>query len=86
MKIECCPVCGYDDIGIYKSYEELRCSYDICDCCGCEYGYDDNESHYDKWVNNGCKWFDKKEKPEGWALELQIKNQIRPWPSIDNET
>ncbi|MCW8987861.1 MAG: hypothetical protein OQK75_09365 [Gammaproteobacteria bacterium] len=86
MEISNCPVCGYGPLSEpYKSSQELRRSYDICSCCGCEYGYDDDESFYNEWVNNGCNWFDKKEKPKEWVLESQIKNQIRPWPPENNE-
>lgn len=42
--IDYSPVCGYGPNLGYPSIEELRRSYEICDCdcCGCEFGYYDN--------------------------------------------
>ncbi len=84
MTVDICPVCGFDDEYGFEDYQELRESFLICACCGCEYGYDDNIDHYEKWVAKGCNWFVKKRRPQNWSLEDQIKNQIRPWP-ITNE-
>lgn len=80
MCIKHCPVCGFCSIGEFSSIYELRQSYVICSCCGCEFGYDDTEKHYEKWIEAGCEWFCQKDKPENWSLSEQIKNQIRPWP------
>ena len=75
-----CPLCGYGPwVTTYKSIDELRMSYDICECCGGEFGNDDSVEYYDQWVNEGCKWFDEKFKPKGWDLKDQLKFQIRPW-------
>jgi len=80
MQINHCPICGFKSDEIYASVYELCCSYDICDCCGCEYGYDDDLAYYNDWIKSGSVWFNPKSKPSGWSLEVQIKNQIRPWP------
>ena len=84
MKIYNCPVCGW---GPYKepycSVQELRWSYDICECCGCEFGLDDNQIHYQEWLESGCEWFEPELKPANWKIENQIKFQIRPWPPVD---
>ena len=81
MEINNCPVCGYGPFNEpYTSAQELRYSYDICDCCGCEYGNDDTEQHYDNWIKNGCSWFNSKQKPSNWSLQNQTNNIIRPWP------
>ena len=58
-------------------------SYDVCPCCGFEYGNDDNpigtvagdsfEEYRKKWITNGAKWFDEKLKPANWNLEEQLK-------------
>lgn len=80
MVINHCPVCGFKTDEKYPSIADIRLSYDICDCCGCEFGYDDNATYYDDWVKNGCEWFSPKSKPKDWCLEDQIHNQIRPWP------
>lgn len=80
MHINHCPICGFESNESYASAYDLRCSYDICECCGCEYGYDDNVAFYDNWVKGGCVWFNNKIKPNNWSLKVQIENQIRPWP------
>jgi len=78
--IDYCPICGYGPAFGYASPEELRHSYDICACCGCEFGYDDNVAHYEQWVAKGCPWFKSKARPPNWSLEEQLTHTIRPWP------
>ena len=75
-----CPICGYGPFLEYASPEELRCSYEICDCCGCEYGYDDRVAHYEQWVAKGCPWFNSTARPPNWSLKGQLAHIIRPWP------
>jgi hypothetical protein len=80
-KIWFCPLCGYGPWKEpYHDAETLRQSYDVCDCCGCEYGYDDEIAYFEEWVAAGMKWFDPKHKPENWKFEDQLKLVIRPWP------
>ena len=79
-----CPVCGYGPFEEpFASAEQIRHSYDICDCCGCEYGYDDNEQHFNKWVTEGCRWFKPSNRPVNWSLDQQLQNIIRPWPRVE---
>ena len=81
MKIEHCPLCGWGPIETpYPSIRELCVSYDICECCGCEYCYDDNDAYYQNWVTNGCLWFRPEKMPPDWQLKNQLQQQIRPWP------
>jgi hypothetical protein len=59
-------------------------SYDVCPCCGFEFGFDDEpgatskpstfEAYFHEWFNEGCKWFIPDIKPEGWSLEVQLAN------------
>lgn len=59
-------------------------SYDVCDCCGFEFGNDDEpggtaapnsfESYRREWIANGCDWFCPESKPVGWSLERQLRN------------
>lgn len=58
-------------------------SYGVCECCGYEYGNDDEPGTSDgltffqflkKWINNGCKWFNPTKKPADWNLEKQLLN------------
>ena len=81
MEIWYCPVCGHGPFREpYSSEQELRWSYDICSCCGCEYGYTDNAYGFERWVLSGHQWSDPKDKPYDWNLEEQLKHVIRPWP------
>lgn len=81
-----CRVCGYYDPDYleYFPWGENGCvpSYDICECCGVEFGYEDwileSIRHYRaEWLAGGTKWFVPKSKPEDWNLEEQLK-QIPP--------
>lgn len=79
-----CPVCGFGPFPeAYALTAEIRQSFDICSCCGCEYGYDDDERHFTQWVAAGCKWFVPKARPQDWTLDAQVHNRVRPWPPAD---
>lgn len=80
-----CPVCGFQGLNEAPYDEELNASYDICPCCGVEFGYDDFkidnivfEIARNKWLAKGAKWFKKDEKPKNWILEEQLKNTELP--------
>jgi hypothetical protein len=56
-------------------------SYDVCECCGFEFGNDDNpgtappltfEAFRREWMANGCLWFDPTRRPEDWQVDLQL--------------
>jgi hypothetical protein len=87
MPIWHCPVCGFGPFfEPYDSVYELRCSFDICECCGCEYGYDDHEAHYKQWSESGFPGFNPKLKPINWSIASQLAHQVRPWPPERGET
>jgi hypothetical protein len=57
-------------------------SYDVCGCCGFEFGNDDDPGttepetfdHYlRKWIENGCVWFNPSAKPVNWNLKKQLQ-------------
>lgn len=75
-----CPVCGYDEL-LERPYEEDGlASYEICGCCGFQFGYDDydlgitHSEYREYWIENGCKWRYSQLKPNGWSLKKQLKN------------
>lgn len=81
MSINHCPLCGWGPFEeAFRSVQEICWSYFICNCCGCEYGLDDHEAYYKKWVESGCRWFSPNLKPNDWKLQDQIRYQMRPWP------
>jgi hypothetical protein len=57
-------------------------SYQVCDCCGFEFGFDDEPGgdakpcsfvHYrTEWLATGAPWFNPRKKPEGWDLRAQL--------------
>ena len=72
-----CRVCGYlledppwGDTGTNPSFE-------ICPCCGVEFGYEDCtldaiRAYRKKWLDAGAEWFDADERPDNWNVEAQI--------------
>ncbi|WP_243290957.1 hypothetical protein [Bacillus sp. FJAT-47783] len=42
MKTYICPVCGYDGLDEAPYGKNFNPSYDICVCCGFEYGYSED--------------------------------------------
>jgi hypothetical protein len=81
--INICPVCGYDKL-LESPYDEFGYpSYEICSCCGFEYGFDDSnkkitfQKYRERWIDKGFQWFNKSKKPKEWnkeALNIQLKN------------
>lgn len=73
-----CPVCGFDGLGA-PHRDRLGCaSFDICPCCGTEFGYDDaSRSHADlrrAWRQGGARWRSRSSPPPaGWNPAEQMK-------------
>jgi formylglycine-generating enzyme required for sulfatase activity len=74
-----CPVCGYPDLKDppYDLYGAP--SFDICPCCGCEFGYHDateaaRDHHLTHWIKKGAPWHGPEAKPADWDLEKQLKS------------
>ena len=62
-----CPVCGFEGLD-EAPYDALGCaSYDICPCCGIEFGYDDASRAHEElraaWVDRGMPWWSRSRKP-----------------------
>ncbi|MBB6401913.1 transcription elongation factor Elf1 [Methanococcus maripaludis] len=75
-----CPVCGYDKLLEEPYDKDKNPSYEICPCCGFEFGFDDEdqghtfEEYREKWIENGMEWFDKSKKPLNWDFKKQMQN------------
>ena len=82
------PYKGLTDLsatrGLEPPYEQYfgDPSYEVCSCCGFEFGNDDNpgtgvpasfEEYLKEWVQSGCDWLDSTRKPTGWQLGEQLK-------------
>jgi len=66
-----CSVCGYDAL------TKAPVDYNICPCCGTEFGYDDVAHSWDDlrtlWLSKGAHWFSKHTPPPpAWNVLNQI--------------
>lgn len=75
-----CPLCGYGPFPEpLPTVDELRASFEICPCCGCEYGYSDTRVYREAWLARGAPWRDEREKPENWDLSEQLERGNPDW-------
>jgi hypothetical protein len=58
-------------------------SFEVCPCCGFEFGNDDEpgtgdavsfRSYLRAWIGRGARWFDPKQQPQNWLLDDQLKS------------
>ena len=74
-----CLVCGYDKLCAPPYDQHGRRSFEICPCCGFEFGFDDDSEglthteYKGKWIATGAEWFDTDARPEVWDLDKQLK-------------
>ncbi len=74
-----CIICGHDKLTEKPYDQDGNPSYEICKCCGFEFGFDDNiegnsiEGYRQKWIDGGAEWFNAKAKPENWDLKKQLR-------------
>lgn len=72
-----CPVCGFPGL-MEPAYDEHGySSFDICPCCGIEFGYHDfTRTHAElrkEWIEKGCPWTSTIEDPPlGWNAAEQL--------------
>ena len=74
-----CRVCGKIQEDPPWGEDEKSPTYDICDCCGTEFGYGDCTlkaiiANRKSWIAEGAKWKYPEEKPANWSLEEQMRN------------
>ena len=73
-----CPVCGFDGLQEPPYDEHNAPSYEICPCCGFEFGFDEAfsqdtfDSFRQKWLKSGAQWFTPELKPKTWDLKKQL--------------
>ena len=86
-----CRVCGLDQGFEPWGEDDKTPTFDICGCCGVQFGYEDCNVFYvkkfrEEWIKNGAKWFCPKDKPENWLLEEQMKNIPAEYKSLTPPT
>ncbi|MFN8288397.1 MAG: hypothetical protein U0V74_16690 [Chitinophagales bacterium] len=83
LALKICPVCGFDSLRKAPYDDHGYPTYEICSCCGYEFGFDDSsrnesfETYRQKWIDQGFKYFNRSKKPKIWnreVLECQLKN------------
>jgi hypothetical protein len=85
MKRYTCHVCGYPDLEEAPWGEDgISPTYNICPCCGVEFGYEDCQAealltYRSEWIKKGANWFDSSLKPNNWSLKEQLKRINVHW-------
>ena len=79
-----CPVCGYAGL-LEPAWSGDSPSYEICPCCGIEFGYDDSSTtqkgrrtrHLElraAWIAAGYPWWStEQDPPTGWDPTVQLR-------------
>ena len=73
-----CRVCGLIQNDLPWGEDQKTPSFNICDCCGTEFGYDDVtlqaiRKSRTRWLSQGAEWFNSKSKSQNWIIEKQLK-------------
>ena len=64
-------------------------SYEVCDCCGFEFGNDDEpgtstplsfQKYLEDWITRGAHWSSPKKRPLDWSLDDQLRRANIPKP------
>jgi len=74
-----CRVCGLKQEAPPWGLDERSPTFEICDCCGIEFGYEDSspssiKKYRESWLASGAQWFNPKKRPTNWNLDEQLKN------------
>jgi len=72
-----CRVCGLRQDEPIWGVDGQKATFDICACCGCEFGYEDClpeavRSNREKWIESGGAWFDPTNRPADWTMAAQL--------------
>ena len=79
-----CPVCGFRGLKEVPYDEHGAPSYEICPCCGFEFGFEETGEQArfrEDWIRKGAPWFMPEQKPAGWDLQKQLAS-LGPDPKL----
>src|SRR5690242_9627568 len=73
-----CPVCGYDRLPRPAYHESGAASFQICPCCGVQFGYEDTRFPHAAlrriWLEGGGTWYsDATQPPDDWNAMQQLR-------------
>ena len=77
MNTYVCPVCGYPGL------VDPPADYNICECCGTEFGYHDFTASHDelrrRWIEAGAHWHSRSvPEPPLWSAAVQLRRAGLP--------
>lgn len=86
-----CRVCGLLQSAPPWGANGNEPTFEICDCCGVEFGYEDSTpssaSRYRQaWLARGSPWFEPKERPANWSLGEQLRHVPLVYPDAGGDT
>ncbi|GAA1456588.1 hypothetical protein GCM10009619_06140 [Williamsia maris] len=72
-----CRVCGFEPADPPWGLDGLSPTYEICPCCGVEYGNEDYteaaaSNYRDQWLANGAKWSDPRTPSDGLSAIARL--------------
>ncbi|MDQ0726960.1 hypothetical protein [Microbacterium sp. W4I20] len=76
-----CRVCGYEPEEAPWGPDGRFGSFDICPCCGVEWGYEDSTfsasvRYRDRWIEQGAGWHDRRTPADGMTTAARLE---RAW-------
>lgn len=79
-----CRVCGLLQPEPPWGEDGRTASFDICACCGVEFGYEDStraavERHRTAWLASGPRWYEARSHPVDWNVSEQVTRIPEEW-------
>lgn len=73
----CCRVCGYQPGTEPWGEDGTVASFDLCACCGVEFGYQDSlpegaRRFRGRWLASGAQWSDRRIEHDGLRTEERL--------------
>ena len=74
-----CRVCGLRYATPPWGDDGRTPTFEICDCCGVEFGYEDclpvgAQRARAEWMSNGAPWFNPDARPPDWDRDAQMRS------------